>query len=434
MKFSSNKIIKFFKKYIEIIFLLLLLSITVATTTFYNNKKILINQNYKDLVNNIYFQKSINRIFNNLTPRYKNIIHKISRGETFDKILSSYSIPNDEIIKIKKNLSSIYNLNNLKTNLDIQFVIDQSNNKKISSFLFPISRTKKIQLTRKIDTNLFEKKTIILNLNKKIIFKEGKILQSLYKTAVDLNVQPNIIIEFARIYGFQVDFQRDIRKNDNFQIMYEVFEDDNGKVFQTGNIIFADLKLSGINNSLYYYDKKGSEGHFDESGKSVEKALMKTPINGARLSSAFGMRKHPIDGYNKMHRGTDFAAPMGTPIMASGSGVITRARWCGGGGNCIRIKHNSTYETIYAHMKSFARGIKEGLRIKQGMIIGYVGSTGKSTGPHLHYEVVKNGKKINSQKLKLPSGKILKDKERKLFEVQKIKLEVLKSELIIGLN
>jgi murein DD-endopeptidase MepM/ murein hydrolase activator NlpD len=135
-----------------------------------------------------------------------------------------------------------------------------------------------------------------------------------------------------------------------------------------------------------------------------------------------------------MHRGTDFAAPMGTPIMASGSGVITRARWCGGGGNCVKIKHNSTYTTIYAHMKNFARGIKEGARVKQGRIIGYVGSTGKSTGPHLHYEVVVNGKKVNSQKLKLPSGKILKNKERKIFEVAKIKLDVLKSELIIGLN
>jgi len=277
-----------------------------------------------------------------------------------------------------------------------------------------------------------KKKIIITNLNKKIVFKEGKITQSLYKTAIDLNVQPNVIIEFARIYGFQVDFQRDIRKNDNFQIMYEVFEDDDSKIFETGNIIFADLKLSGKNNALYYFKKKGSEGHYDENGKSVEKALMKTPINGARLSSAFGMRKHPIDGFNKMHRGTDFAAPMGTPIMASGSGLITRARWCGGGGNCIKIKHNSTYETIYAHMKNFARGIKEGIRVKQGQIIGYVGSTGKSTGPHLHYEVVVNGKKVNSQKLKLPSGKTLKGKERKIFEVEKIKLDVLKSELIIG--
>ena len=339
-----------------------------------------------------------------------------------------------DILEIKKNLKLDGKLNNLKTNLDIKFTIDQLNNKKIISFLFPVSRTEKIQLTRNLDTNIFEKKTIITNLNKKIVFKEGKIIQSLYKTAVDLNIKPNIIIEFARIYGFQVDFQRDIRKNDNFQIMYEVFQDDNGKVFETGNILFADLKLSGTNNSLYYFNKKGSEGHYDQNGKSVEKALMKTPINGARLSSAFGMRKHPIDGYNKMHRGTDFAAPSGTPIMASGSGLITRARWCGGGGNCIKIKHNSTYETIYAHMKNFAKGIKEGVRVKQGQVIGYVGSTGKSTGPHLHYEVIVNGKKINSQTLKLPSGKILKDNDRKIFEVAKIKLNVLRSELIIGSN
>ena len=432
MIISSNKIIKIIKKNIEITFLFLLLLITILSTNIYNNKKIVIDENYKNLINNIYFQKSINQIFDNLVPRYKKIDHKISNGETFDKILNNYSIPNEEINQIKKNLNSDYDINNLKPNLEIKITIDQSNNKKITSFLFPISRTEKIQLTRNLDNNLFEKKIIITNLNKKIIFKEGKITQSLYKTAIDLNVQPNLIVEFARIYGFQVDFQRDIRKNDNFQIMYEVFEDDDGKIFETGNIIFADLKLSGENNALYYFGKKGGEGHYDENGKSVEKALMKTPINGARLSSAFGMRKHPIDGFNKMHRGTDFAAPMGTPIMASGSGLITRARWCGGGGNCIKIKHNSTYETIYAHMKNFARGIKEGIRVKQGQIIGYVGSTGKSTGPHLHYEVVVNGKKVNSQKLKLPSGKTLKGKEREIFEVEKIKLDVLKSELIIG--
>ena len=432
MIFSSNKIIRIIKNNIEITFLFLLLLITISSTSIYNKKKVLIDENYKNLINNIYFQKSINQIFDNLVPRYKNIDHKISSGETFDKILNNYSIPNEEINQIKKKLNSDYNINNLQPNLEIKITIDQSNNKKITSFLFPVSRTEKIQLTRNLDNNLFEKKIIITNLNKKIVFKEGKITQSLYKTAIDLKVQPNVIIEFARIYGFQIDFQRDIRKNDNFQIMYEVFEDDDGKIFETGNIIFADLKLSGKNNALYYFEKKGSEGHYDENGKSVEKALMKTPINGARLSSAFGMRKHPIDGFNKMHRGTDFAAPMGTPIMASGSGLITRARWCGGGGNCIKIKHNSTYETIYAHMKNFARGIKEGIRVKQGQIIGYVGSTGKSTGPHLHYEVVVNGKKVNSQKLKLPSGKTLKGKEREIFEVEKIKLDVLKSELIIG--
>ena len=432
MIFSSNKIIKLIKRNTEIILFFLLLIITVVSTTVYNNKKLLINENYKDLINNIYFQKSINQIFNNFIPRYKSINHKISNGETFDKILNSYSIPSEEILEIKKNLNSDYNLNSLKTNLEIKFTIDQSNNKKITNFLFPISRTEKIQLTRNLITEIFEKKTIITNLNKKIIFKEGKITQSLYKTAVDLNIQPNIIIEFARIYGFQIDFQRDIRKNDSYQIVYEILQDDNGKIFETGNILYANLILRGQTNPLYYFNKKKHEGHYDLSGKSIQKALMKSPVNGARLSSSFGMRKHPISGFNKMHRGTDFAAPIGTPIMASGNGIVTRAQWCGGGGNCVKIKHNSTYQTIYAHMSKFGRGIKSGVRVKQGQIIGYVGSTGISTGPHLHYEVVVNGKKINSQTLKLPSGKILIGENRKLFEINRIKTDVLISELIMN--
>ena len=245
-------------------------------------------------------------------------------------------------------------------------------------------------------------------------------MDSLYRSAVNKKIPANIIIEFARIYGFQVDFQRDIRKKDRFQIMYEIFIDEKGRAIESGNILFANLKLSGEDNSLYFFDKEGSKGHYDKNGKSVKKALMKTPINGARLSSPFGMRKHPIDGFNKMHKGTDFAAPMGTPIMASGDGIIKKAGWCGGGGNCIVIKHNSTYQTIYAHMSKFAKGIRSGVRVKQGRTIGYVGSTGKSTGPHLHYEVVVNGKKVNSQTLKLPSGKILKGEERKIFETKKL--------------
>ena len=280
-----------------------------------------------------------------------------------------------------------------------------------------------------MDNKTFFKREIITNLQKKMVLKEGVIKYSLYKSATKENINPNIIIEFARLYGFQVDFQRDIRKNDSFQLVYEIFVDETGKIFETGNIIYANLILRGQNNQLYYFPKKNFDGHYDENGKSIKKALMKTPINGARLSSSFGMRKHPILGYNKMHRGTDFAAPSGTPIMASGTGVVTRARWCGGGGNCVKIRHNSTYETIYAHMKAFAKGIKEGRKVKQGQIIGYVGSTGLSTGPHLHYEVIVNGKKVNSQKLKLPSGKILKGEARKEFELKRIKIDLRLSEL-----
>ena len=434
MRNYLNKINKKFSNFSSIFFLFLLVLVSVFGIQIYNYNKERVNQNYINLINNIYFQKSLSHLFDALKPKYINIDHKISQGETFDEVLNKYQIPKSEIKKIKEILSKKNNINALKINQIIKFTIDQSENKKITSFIFPLSRTNKILLTRNLKTDKFKTKELITNLNKRIIFKEGKILQSLYKTASDLEIKANIIIDFASVYGFQVDFQRDIKKNDRFQIMYEIFETDEKEILETGNIIFANLKLSGQNNPLYFYDKKNNQGHYDLSGRSVKKALMKTPINGARLSSSYGMRKHPIDGFNKMHRGTDFAAPTGTPIMASGNGVVTKAGWCGGGGNCIKIKHNKTYTTVYAHLSSFAKGVKSKVRVKQGQIIGYVGSTGKSTGPHLHYEVIRNGKRINSQTLKLPSGKILSGKNRELFEVEKIKIDVLKSELILGLN
>ena len=424
---------KILLKYKQILALFTLIAITVPSSSYHNYNKNLVSENYNNLFSNLYFKKTINHILDNLESKYKKIDHKILSGETFDKILEEYLIDNREILEIKKELSKKVNLNKLNTNQKIQFTIDKSNN-LIKNFTFQISNTEKIYLSKDFDTNSFDQETIVLKLKKEILYKENIILQSLYKSASEQNIPANTIIEFARIYGFQVDFQRDIRKEDRFQIMYEIFLDENKKIVETGNILFANLILSGEDNSLYYFDKEGSEGHYDRNGKSIEKALMKTPINGARLSSSYGMRKHPIDGFNKMHRGTDFAAPMGTPIMASGSGIIKKAGWCGGGGNCVQIRHNSTYETIYAHMSKFARGIKSGVRVKQGQTIGYVGSTGKSTGPHLHYEVIVNGKKVNSQTLKLPSGKILKGEERKIFETKKIQLDVLKSEKIIGLN
>ena len=421
------------KQNLEISFLILLIIFTTISTSYYNYEKNKINNSYTNLIDNIYFKKTLNNIVDNLQPKYNKIKHKIKSGETFDTILENYLVEKKEIIKIKKSLQKKINLNRLNTKQIIEFTLDRTNN-KVKEFSFQISNTQKINLTRNIVNDLFNEEILPIKLNKKIFYKENIILQSLYKAADDENVPANIIVEFAGIYGFQVDFQRDIRKKDKFQIMYELFFNDKNEIIETGEILFANLKLSGQDNNLYFFDKEGSEGHYDVNGKSVKKALMKTPINGARLSSPFGMRKHPIDGYNKMHRGTDFAAPMGTPIMASGDGIVKKAGWCGGGGNCVKIKHNSTYQTVYAHMSKFARGIKPGVRVKQGQTIGYVGSTGKSTGPHLHYEVIVNGKKVNSQKLKLPSGKILKDNERKLFETKKIKIDVLKSEKIIGIN
>ena len=432
---SLRKILSNFKRNFDIFFLLIIILATGVSIQTYNSYKSQKKENFSNILNNIYFKKTLTYMFDNFDSRYLTIEHKVSSGESLNVILEKYEIPKLEIKKIKKELSKKKNLNNLKINQLIKFTIDKGNQKKIINFFFPISRTKKIQLVRNLKNDNFETKEIIKNLNKKIIFKEGKISQSLYRSAIKSNILPNIIVEFARIYGFQVDFQRDIRKNDAYQIIYEIFQDEDGKIFETGKIIFANLMLSGQENSLYLFvDKKKNEEHYDLNGKSVRKALMKTPINGARLSSSFGMRKHPILGFNKMHKGTDFAAKEGTPIMASGDGKIIRARWCGGGGNCVKIKHNSTYSTVYAHLSKFASGIKEGVRVKQGRIIGYVGSTGMSTGPHLHYEVIENKKKINSQKLKLPSGKTLSGENRKLFEVAKIKIDVLKSELILSSN
>ena len=429
----SKKFTKIIKKNFEIFTLGSIIIVTIIFTSLFNYKKNIIDQRFNNFVNNIYFQKTLNHIFNNLEPKYKRINHKIQSGETFDKILQMYSIDKKEILNIKKNLEKKIDLNKLNTKQTIKLSLNQTNN-TIKEFIFQVSNTEKIYLRRNIENDIFDQETLILKLDKKIIYKEDLILQSLYKSASDQKIPPNIIIDFARVYGFQVDFQRDIRKRDKFQIMYEIFIDENNKIIESGEILYANLKLSGQDNALYYFDQSGSEGHYDKNGKSIQKALMKTPINGARLSSSFGIRKHPIDGFNKMHRGTDFAAPMGTPIMASGSGVIKKAGWCGGGGNCVKIKHNSTYQTVYAHMSKFARGIKNGVRVKQGQIIGYVGSTGKSTGPHLHYEVIVNGKRVNSQKLKLPSGKILKGEERKNFETKKIKLDVIKSEKILNIN
>ena len=416
----------------EILALTFLLIITISFTSYHNYSQKRIQDNYSNTINNIYFKKTINHFLNKLEPKFKKIRHQVKEGETFDNILNQYSIDKKEVQSLKNKLSKKINLNKLNTNQKIYITIDQSEN-KIKNFIFQISNKEKIQLSKNKD-DYFNQKVILTKLEKRVLYKENVILQSLYKSATDKRIPVNTIIELAGIYGFQIDFQRDIKKKDRFQIMYEIFVDENGKALETGNILFANLILSGEDNSLYYFDQEGSMGHYDENGRSIKKALMKTPINGARLSSPFGMRKHPIDGFNKMHRGTDFAAPMGTPIMASGSGIIKKAGWCGGGGNCVVIKHNSTYETVYAHMSKFAKGIKRGVRVKQGQTIGYVGSTGKSTGPHLHYEVIVNGKKVNSQKLKLPSGKILKGNERKVFETKKIKLEVLKSEKIIGLN
>ena len=423
------------KEYSIFIWLIIITIIAILSSAIFKQNTADQNIKLKETLDNIYLKKTLVEITKNLQPRYSTINYTSKSGDTYQSIIDSLNISKKEKQIILNSILSNKSLKILNINQKFIFKFDNLLNQKIIEFKIETDKKNEIVFFRTENSEKLQSKKIKKNYTKKLVYKETVITDSLYNSAINLGINANVIIEFARLYGFQVDFQRDIWKEDSFQIIYEEFINENNEIVDTGEIIFANLNLQNTDLQLYRFEyNKNKIDFFDENGKSIKKTLMKTPINGARLSSSYGKRKHPILGYTKMHTGTDFAAPTGTPIMASGDGKVTKAGWCGGGGNCVKIKHNSTYQTVYAHMSKFGRGIKKGVRVKQGQIIGYVGSTGMSTGPHLHYEVIENGKKVNSQKLKLPSGKVLKGEERKRFEVSKIKIDVLKSDLITKTN
>jgi murein DD-endopeptidase MepM/ murein hydrolase activator NlpD len=352
----------------------------------------------------------------------------IKKGQSLNTTLSNAGVLQRDILNITSLLSKYLNLKKINNKYIFQIIMNKETG-KLERLTVNTDNITSLHIFRQ--DNKFTANKIEKVLYKKTSLSEGIIKSSLFRAAQKDNIEAEVIVEFARIFGFEIDFQRDIRKNDIFQIVYNKYVDDDGELQKNGKIIYAYMKNKGREIELYrFVDQKGIAGYYQTNGKSIEKALMKTPINGARLSSTFGMRKHPILGYNKMHRGTDFAAPKGTPIMASGSGTIEVVKWWGAYGKYIRIKHNTKYKTAYAHLNSYARGIRPGAKVKQGQIIGYVGSTGRSTGPHLHYEVLVNGKRRNSQRLKLPSGRILRGKDREKFEISRIKIDVMRSSLI----
>jgi murein DD-endopeptidase MepM/ murein hydrolase activator NlpD len=418
---------EFKKKFTYFIFLLVFFSLYILIVNQFKSYSTKKEKSFNNFVNSNEFNNIKNYLFDNLKSPYKEYSYIIKRNDTLDKILKQYKVLNTDITLLlkeiqKKDVSEIF------VGQTINMVTKEDQGlKRIISLSYSVTPIISIEARRDKDRFVVNKN--ILQLKKKETVVKNIIKNNLYSSAIEVGIEPNIIIEFARIYGFEVDFQRDIRKGDWFEIYYEKYIDENDQVKNTGKILYASMYVNNKELALYNFNYKKDSGFYDVDGKSVVKALMKTPINGARLSSSFGMRKHPILGFNKLHTGTDFAAKSGTPIMASGSGTVTRARWCGAGGNCVKIRHNSVYETVYAHMKSFAKGIKEGRKVKQGQVIGYVGSTGRSTGPHLHYEVIVNKKKVNSQKLKLPSGKILGDNARQSFEIERIKTDVKLAEL-----
>ena len=419
----QNLINKRVKYFISGLFVLIISLFFFLNQNYYKQNTV---QDYRE------FKTESNNIHSLIKDKIQNQYYKdnvsIKKGESLNIILSKAGASQKEIFDISKILGQYISLKKINTNQIFEILTDKKNGDiiRLTVNLDNINSLHIFKEDKKFVANKIEKV-----LYKKTVLAEGIIKSSLFKAAQKEDIDAEVIVDFARIYGFEIDFQRDIRKNDIFQIVYDKYIDDDGELQKNGEIIYAYMKNKGREIALYrFVDQRGIAGYYQTNGKSIEKALMKTPINGARLSSRYGMRKHPILGYNKMHRGTDFAAPKGTPIMASGSGIIEMSKWNGAYGKYIRIRHNSKYKTAYAHLSGYARGIKKGAKVRQGQIIGYVGSTGRSTGPHLHYEVLVNGKRKNSQRLKLPSGRTLRGEDREKFEISRIKIDVLRSNLI----
>jgi len=345
----------------------------------------------------------------------------VSKGDNFAKILKKGGLRGRDIDKLIINGGDVYDFSKIYQGDIIKIFSKYDDNKNLNNFelIYRFSKIEELFISFLEDKFIYEIKKIPITSEK--IFVSGVIETSLYKAMKDKGLSEIVINEIIRIYSFDVDFQRDIYAGDSFEIYFTREKNEKNETVSIKDPEYLMLSSRGTELPYYLYSTEEFNEYFDENGKGMTKSLMKTPINGARLSSSYGMRKHPILGYNKMHKGLDFAAPTGTPIFAAGNGIVEYVGRNGGYGKYIRIRHDSTYKTAYAHLNSYKKGIGNGVRVKQGDIIGYVGSTGRSTGPHLHYEIIVNGQQINPATLKLPSG-------RKLNEQQLIDFNLLVSQ------
>jgi len=372
----------------------------------------------QELENNLITIKDF--LFNQFNSVATKVEIKARNGDNIQRILYDQKISPTEVNNVLNALRREYNVGTLRNDQKVYLVVKREKNGNfVSRLTVNIDNITTVHVFLNKD-NVYETKRVTKILTKKNHLVETTIDRGIYRTAKQSGIENSIVAQFARLYGFEVDFQRDLKKNDKIKIFYERYLDDDGVSQKTGNIIYSEITNVEKNIILYRYEyPNGSIAYFTPEGKSIEKSLMRTPINGAKLSSRYGFRIHPIIGYNQMHQGTDFAAPTGTPIMASGSGTIEYSGWKGGYGKFISIRHSPVYQTNYAHLQDYAKGIRRGIKVQQGQVIGYLGSTGSSTGPHLHYEVVVNGRKENSQTLKLPSAAPLEGNNKNFFEIQK---------------
>ncbi len=346
----------------------------------------------------------------------------VSKGDSFAKVLKKGGLKGRDIDLVILNGKEYYDFSKLYIGDTVKIFSEyDADGLKIFDLIYKYSDTKELIISYLNDNFIYEINEILLSSQE--IFVTGEIKTSLYKAMKDKGLSEIVINEIIRIYSFDVDFQRDIYEGDNFEILFVKKVNNDGKTIQIEDPKYLKLSSRGTPLIYYLYDNGEFSEYFDEKGKGMTKSLMKTPINGARLSSSYGMRKHPISGYNKMHKGVDFAAPTGTPIFAAGNGVVEYVGRNGGYGKYIRIRHDGTYKTAYAHLNGYKKGISSGVRVKQGDVIGYVGSTGKSTGPHLHYEIIVNGKQINPATLKLPSGRKLNEQQLNEFEILVSKID-----------
>ena len=333
---------------------------------------------------------------------------RLHKNETLSAALKRINFENDHISKIINTISKLNNGTKILISLPVGMIIQYSypSNFTGGALKLKYTKTKEIFVWQDIKNN-YKSQVFLRPTKTEDTLIKGVIKNNLYISALKLGIPENTLLEMISLLGFSVDFQREIRSGDSFEVLFTKEIDIlSNLVIQTKPIKYVSMSLSGNKlNFFNYEDKFGFPQYYDENGKSSKRTIMKTPINGARLSSRYGNRKHPILGYTKMHRGLDFAAPTGTPVFAAGDGIIEKAGWNGSYGKYIRIRHTGTYKTAYAHLSGFHKNTKIGKRVIQGKIIGYVGTTGRSTGPHLHYEVIKNNIQVNPMRIKLPAGK-----------------------------
>ena len=372
----------------------------------------------QELENNLITVKDF--LFNQFNSSVTKVELKVRNGDSIQRILYDQKISPSDVNNVINALRREYNIGTLRNDQKVYLIIKREKNGNfVSRLTVNIDNITSVHVFLNKD-NVYETKRVTKILTKKNHLVETTIDRGIYRTAKQSGIENSIVAQFARLYGFEVDFQRDLKKNDKIKIFYERYLDDDGVSQRTGNIIYSEITNVERNIILYRYEyPNGSIAYFTPEGKSIEKSLMRTPINGAKLSSRYGFRIHPILGYNQMHQGTDFAAAIGTPVMASGAGTVEYSGWKGGYGKFISVRHSAVYQTNYAHLQDYAKGIRRGTKVQQGQVIGYLGSTGSSTGPHLHYEVIVNGKKENSQTLKLPSAAPLEGNNKNFFEIQK---------------